>query len=127
MYLSQARLTKGTHILGIADLDVPRARDQLRHIGWEAERYAATGFDDAIRHGSTFVTDDAEALIRGEGLEVLIDATGEPAVGIKHCLIALEPGRHEVMVHVEADDVARPPVAPAAARPGRAEHTKEGR
>lgn len=118
MYLSQARLTKGTHVLGIADLDVPRARDQLRHIGWEAERYAATGFDDARQNGTTFVTDDAEGLIRADGLEVLIDATGDPAVGIRHCLLAIEYGRHVVMVNVEADVVAGPLLAARAEAAG---------
>lgn len=118
MYLSQARLTKGTHILGIADLDVARAKDQLRHIGWEEERFAATGFDDARRNGSTFVTDDAEALIKADGLEVLIDATGDPAVGIKHCLMAIENGRHVVMVNVEADVVAGPLLAAKAEEAG---------
>src|SRR3546814_10991291 len=99
MYLSQARLTKGTHILGIADLDVPRARDQLRHIGWEAERYAATGFADALRPGSTFVPDAAEALIRAAGLGVLLAATGDPAVGLPPCLVAPDTGIHAGMVH----------------------------
>lgn len=118
MYLSQARLTKGTHVVGIADLDVARAKDQLRHIGWEAERFAATGFADAMKHGSTFVTDDAEALIRAEGLEVLIEATGDPAVGIRHCLLAIEHGRHVVMVNVEADVVAGPLLAAKAEAAG---------
>ena len=44
MYLSQARLTQGIHILGVADLNPARARDQLAHIGWEPERFAATSF-----------------------------------------------------------------------------------
>ncbi len=118
MYLSQARLTKGTHILGIADLDPARAKDQLRHVGWEPERYAATGFADAFEHGTTFVTDDSEALIRADGLEVLIDATGDPAVGIKHCLMAIEHGRHIVMVNVEADVVAGPLLAAKAEAAG---------
>ncbi|MEQ8398539.1 flagellar biosynthesis protein FlgA [Thalassobaculum sp.] len=118
MYLSQARLTKGTHILGIADLDVPRAKDQLRHIEWEAERYAASSFDDALKHGTTFVTDNAEALIKADGLEVLIDATGDPAIGIKHCLMAIDHGRHIVMVNVEADVVAGPLLAARAEAAG---------
>lgn len=111
MYLSQARLTVGTHVLGIADLNVEGARNQLRHIGWEEERFAATSFDDARGNGSTFITDDAEALIKADGLEVLIDATGDPAVGIKHCLLAIENGRHVIMVNVEADVVAGPLLA----------------
>ena len=47
MYLSQARLTAGTHIVAVADLDVARARAQLRTAGWPAELYAAASLDDA--------------------------------------------------------------------------------
>ncbi len=118
MYLSQARLTQGIHILGIADLNPARARDQLAYIGWEAERYAATSFDDARKHRSTFVTDDARALIAADGLDVLIEATGDPAAGIRHSLLAIEHGRHVVMVNVEADVVAGPLLAAKAADAG---------
>ena len=34
MFLSQARLTQGMHIAGVADLDVGRARSQLKTAGW---------------------------------------------------------------------------------------------
>lgn len=118
MYLAQARLTQGIHILGIADLNPDRARDQLAYIGWEPERFAATSFDDARAHRSTFVTDDAEALITAGGLDVLIEATGDPAAGIRHCLMAIEQGRHVVMVNVEADVVAGPLLAAKAEAAG---------
>ena len=118
MYLSQARLTKGTHILGIADLDPERAKATLRHIGWEDERFAATSFDAARQDRTTHVTADAEALIRADGLDVLIEATGDPAAGIRHCLQAIEHGRHVVMVNVEADVVAGPLLAAEAQAAG---------
>lgn len=118
MYLSQARLTKGVQILGIADLNPERAKDQLAYIGWEPERYAATSFDDALKHRSTFVTDNAEALIGANGLDVLIEATGDPAAGIRHCLMAIDNGRHVVMVNVEADVVAGPLLAAKAEAAG---------
>jgi len=118
MYLSQARLTKGVHVLGIADLNPARAKDQLAYIGWEAERFAATSFEDARTHGSTFVTDDADALIGADGLDVLIEATGDPAAGIAHCLKAIDAGRHVVMVNVEADVVAGPLLAAKAEAAG---------
>lgn len=118
MYLSQARLTTGTHVLGIADLAPEKAKETLRHIGWEDERFAATSFDDALASGSTFLTDDAEALIKADGLEVLIDATGDPAAGIRHCLMAIANGRHVIMVNVEADVVAGPLLARKAADAG---------
>ena len=41
MFLSQARLTEGMHVVGVADLNVARARDQLKAAGWPAEQYAA--------------------------------------------------------------------------------------
>ena len=111
MYLSQARLTKGIHVVGIADLNVARAGETLTHIGWEAERFAARSFDDAEKHRSTFITDDSASLIRDGGLDVLIEATGDPAAGIRHCLMAISHGLHVVMVNVEADVVAGPLLA----------------
>jgi predicted homoserine dehydrogenase-like protein len=111
MYLSQARLTKGVHVVGIADLNVARAKETLSHIGWEAERFAATSFEEAEKNRSTFVTEDSAALINNGGLDVLIEATGDPAAGIRHCLSAISHGLHVVMVNVEADVVAGPLLA----------------
>jgi len=43
MYLSQARLTKGIHVVGIADLNVARAGETLTHIGWDPDADKACG------------------------------------------------------------------------------------
>ena len=37
MYLSQIPTTPGIHLLGIADLSPPRARENLARLGWKAE------------------------------------------------------------------------------------------
>ena len=108
MFLAQAGRTAGMHVPGIADLDPDRARDQLARINWPEERYAAASFDEALNRGSTFLTDDADALIRAPGIDVLVDATGSPAAGIRHALAAFAAGRHMVMVTVEADVLAGP-------------------
>lgn len=47
MFMAQARLTRGMHLVGVADLDVGRARSQLRTAGWPDELYAATSLADA--------------------------------------------------------------------------------
>ncbi|MBT7977884.1 MAG: flagellar biosynthesis protein FlgA [Rhodospirillaceae bacterium] len=111
MFLAQARLTKGLHLLGIADLDVARARGNCRQGGWSDEQIAAPSLDDALTSGASHIGDDAMALISHPGLDVLIDATGDPRIGIRHCLAAIENGKHVIMVNVEADVVAGPLLA----------------
>lgn len=118
MYLSQAIATTGIHVLGIADLSPDRARASLARVGWPEEQYAAHSFAAARRHGTTHLTDDAESLIATEGLDVVIDATGNPAAGIRHALLAFEHGRHMIMVNVEADVLAGPLLARRAAQAG---------
>ena len=41
MFLSQARLTRGLHVVAVADLNVERAQSQLATAGWPAEQFAA--------------------------------------------------------------------------------------
>ena len=116
MYLSQARRTPGIHVLGIADLDPARAGAALAHIDWPQAQYAAKSLDAARRDRTTFITDDAAALIGA--VDVVIDATGSPAAGIRHALLACEHGTHIIMVNVEADVLAGPLLAERAASAG---------
>ena len=118
MFLAQARATPGLHVIGVADLDVGRARSQMALSCWPKEQYAATSFSDAARHGSTFLTDDAGALIRAPEVEVIIDATGDPKVGVRFALAAIEARKHIVMVNVEADVLAGPLLARKAREAG---------
>jgi predicted homoserine dehydrogenase-like protein len=111
MYLAQARLTAGTHIVGVADLDVARARAQLKTADWPPERYAAASLDDAHQKRATCVTADADALLADPRIEVIVEATGVPGAGIHHALRAIANGKHIVMVNVEADAVAGPLLA----------------
>ncbi|NQV48239.1 MAG: flagellar biosynthesis protein FlgA [Rhodospirillaceae bacterium] len=118
MFLSQARHTKGLHVMCIADLDVGRARAALAATGWPQESYGAASAAKALDEGSTFITDDADALINAGGLEVVIEATGVPDIGIAHALKCFAQNRHVVMVNVEADALAGPLLAARAAAAG---------
>jgi len=111
MFLSQARLTKGMQVAGVADLNPGRARDQLKVAGWPAEAYAASSLDAALKHRGLHVTDDADALIACPDIEVIVEATGVPHAGIVHALAAIAHGKHIVMVNVEADALAGPLLA----------------
>jgi predicted homoserine dehydrogenase-like protein len=106
MFLSQVRRTPGLHLVAVADLSPKRAAESLARVGWPAEQYAAASLDDARRHGTTFVTDDAPATIASNAIEIAIDATGSPAAGIRHVLACCKHGKHIVMVNVEADALA---------------------
>ena len=47
MYLSQIPTTPGIHLLGIADLSPPRARENLARLGWKPEVTSAGSFAEA--------------------------------------------------------------------------------
>ncbi|MFZ5557102.1 MAG: NAD(P)H-dependent oxidoreductase [Pseudomonadota bacterium] len=111
MFLSQAPRAPGLHVVGIADLNPARARESLTRVGWPAERCAAPGLDAAVKSGGTWITDDALALIAAGPVDVVIDATGSPAAGIRHVLACCKYGKHVVMVNVEADALAGPLLA----------------
>ncbi len=118
MFLSQARSTVGMHVVAVCDLNVERARAQLRLASWPDAQFAATSLEDAVKTGRTFVSDDAEKMIGYPGIEVVVEATGDPTTGIRLCLEAIEQGKHIVMVNVEADAVAGPLLARRAKQAG---------
>ena len=118
MFFSQARRLPGLHLVGVVDLDRDKAVQAFQRAEWPAEQFAAGGVQEALRKGSTWLSEDSEALLSAEGMEVIVEATGDPVAGIAHALRAIEHGRHLVMVNVEADVVAGPLLARRARRAG---------
>src|SRR5260370_963953 len=68
MFLSQVPHTPGLEVPVIIDLDRARAREACRTVGWDAARIAATTF-----------TDDGAQAIAGGAMDVVVEATGNPA------------------------------------------------
>lgn len=119
MYLAQARRTDGVHLVAVADLAPDRARERLMASGWDdPARYGAPTVSDALTSGRTCVTDDAMSIVSHDGIEVIIEATGDPKVGIQLCLASIAHGKHVIMVNVEADVVAGPLLARKAQEAG---------
>ncbi len=96
------------HVVAVADINTARAYSQLKLACWPAEQYAAKSLDEALKSGSTMITDNGDALVEHPGIEVIIEATGDPGAGIRFALKAIANGKHIVMVNVEADAVAGP-------------------
>ena len=118
MFLAQARRTPGMHVVAIADRDVPKVRGLLAAAGWEPEQLAAPSPAAARDRGRTHLGEDGEGVIATDGIEVVVEATGDPRTGLRHALAAIAAGRHVVMVTVEADVIAGPLLAERAAAAG---------
>jgi predicted homoserine dehydrogenase-like protein len=118
MYLAQAKHTPGIHVVAVVDLEPARARASLGRVGWHDERIAARTLVEAARSGTTCIMDDALAAIAAPEVEIVIDATGHPAAGIRHVLACCRHGKHVVMVNVEADALAGPLLAERARAAG---------
>jgi predicted homoserine dehydrogenase-like protein len=118
MFLSQAWRTPGIHLVGVSDLSPAQARASMRRVGWPDERFRARSLEEAFRTATTLVTDDTEALIASPFVDIVIDATGSPAAGIRHALAACEHAKHIIMVNVEADALVGPLLARRAAEAG---------
>jgi predicted homoserine dehydrogenase-like protein len=118
MFAAQVRLTDGMHLVGVADLDVGRARRQLQGAGWNPDAIAAPSLEAADATGLLHITDDADVLLAFPELEVVVEATGIAEAGIRHALMAIAHGKHVVMVNVEADALAGPLLADKARRAG---------
>ena len=107
MFLAQVPTTPGLEVTTIADLDPQRARQACAAVGWDADCVARVRF-----------TDDSANLIAASDVDVVVEATGNPVVGVSHACAACREGKHIVMVNVEADVLAGPLLARQAASAG---------
>jgi len=95
MFLAQVPSIDGLEIALICDRDIDRAKSACRTVGWDAGRIARTQFAERGRDACG-----------DERVEVVVEATGDPAAGIAHALAAIDARKPIVMVNVEADALA---------------------
>ena len=107
MFLNQVPSTNGLEVAVIADLEPARAHFACRSAGWSETRLSRTR-----------ITDDAQEALTSREVEVVVEATGEPAAGLAHACAAIASGKHVVMVNVEADALAGPLLAAKAREQG---------
>lgn len=107
MFLSQVPTTPGLVVSCIADLDPARAQQTCRDVGWPQDLIDSVTF-----------TDDANAMMASGAVDVVVEATGNPAAGLAHAREAIRNGVHIVMVNVEADVLAGPLLAREAKQAG---------
>jgi predicted homoserine dehydrogenase-like protein len=105
-------------LVAVIDLSPDRAKASLSRVGWPEANYSAKSLAEAAETGATFITDDAQAVIASDHIDMVIDSTGSPAAGVHHALLCCEHRKHIITVNVEADVLAGPLLARRAAQAG---------
>ncbi len=118
MYLAQVPRMPGVHLVGIADLSPDNARASLARVGWQPGQSAARSAQEALQDGTTWITDDWQALVSHPQIELIVECTGNPMAAVDHILGAFAHGKHVVNVTVEADAFCGPLLARKAAQAG---------
>jgi predicted homoserine dehydrogenase-like protein len=108
MFLSQLRFTPGMQLVGVAELDITKAKDRCIRAGWPEEALfagkSASVINDGVRNRKIALVEDSSQLIQAE-LDVIVEVTGIAEAGARHTWDALEAGKHVVIVTVETDAV----------------------
>lgn len=120
--VTQVAQMTGIVVAGIVDSRRERVRAAIRTAGRPddsaVEAASANAACDVIRAGRTALLDDAKLLADCDLVDVVVDATGKPAVGADIGLRAMANGKHLVMMNVEADVTIGPYLKRAARRSG---------
>lgn len=105
--VTRAAMMDGVDVAAISEINVPNAHKAVeiayRETGHSQEARSTDGLNAIIESGKTAVTDNADLLLESGLIDVVIDATGIPAVGAEIGLRAMERGKHLTMMNVEAD------------------------
>ena len=105
--VTQCNQMTGITVAAIAEINPGAAKKAYTIAGRDEGMFFASNkkseFDAAIAAGKSTTTEDAQLVCNSEHIDVVIDATGKPAVGAEIGLTAMEHGKHLVMMNVEAD------------------------
>jgi predicted homoserine dehydrogenase-like protein len=104
--VTQGALMRGIEVCAIATRRPHTAREAMVIAFGDEDRAAECASPDtanaAIEAGKIAIT-SVETLVTTPLLDVIIDATGKPGVAADYDLMAMEHGKHLVMMNVEAD------------------------
>ena len=116
MFLAQAAHIPGVHVVGIADLRPANAVSNLALVGWPEDRYAASSLDHAATNGTTFISDNWQALVSHPTIDIIVECTGDPVAAVAHAVAAFSEGKHVINATVEADAFCGPALAASSPR-----------
>jgi predicted homoserine dehydrogenase-like protein len=101
---------KGMRLVAISNRTVSEAERAYRQAGIEGVRTVSSvqELEDAIARDQYAITEDGMLLCQAEGVDVVIEATGEIEFGAHVTLKAIEHGKHVVLMNAELDATVGP-------------------
>jgi predicted homoserine dehydrogenase-like protein len=103
--VTQCQFIPGVTVAAIAEVNAQAAAKAMRIAGRDdyAEAETTAKINAVIESGKAALSGDAIAVCKSDHIDVVIDATGRPGVGAEIGMVAMEHGKHLVMMNVEAD------------------------
>jgi predicted homoserine dehydrogenase-like protein len=110
--LCQAQIMKGVRISVVVDVTFEQAELACHMARLPADRLARVKSvgtaQEAIDSGRTALATDWQIVPHLTGVQVVVDATGSPELGVSISLASMRAGKHIVMMNVECDVTVGP-------------------
>ncbi len=101
---------KGMNVVAVSNRTISQAERAYQQSGIHNVEHVetVTQLEDAIKHGKYTVTENPMLLCEAEGIDAIVEATGEVEFGAHVTLSAIEHGKHVVLMNAELDAVVGP-------------------
>jgi predicted homoserine dehydrogenase-like protein len=102
--------TRGMRLVAIANRNLAKAEECYTQAGAECQRLgdAPGALEQAIAAKRYVVTDDALRLCRSDGIDAIIESTGDVEHGAAVAFEALRHGKHVILMNAEVDSTVGP-------------------
>lgn len=100
----------GMDVAAVSNRTVSKAETAYRQAGIEDIQFVdnVSQLEDAVRHSEPAITDDPMLLCQAEGIDAIVEATGEVEFGAHVVLEAINHGKHVILMNAELDAVIGP-------------------
>lgn len=100
----------GMRLVAVANRTLAEAERAYREAGIELPRKVETvaQLEDAVANQQCAITDDAQLLCQAEGIDAVIEATGEVEFGAQIAMAAIAHGKHVILMNAELDATLGP-------------------
>ena len=100
---------KGIELSAISNRTLSKAETAYEDVGIEAMRASTQAqVNDALRAGRPVVTNQPNLVCRAEGIDAILEATGEVEFGAQVVMTAVDQGKHVILMNAELDATVGP-------------------